>query len=567
MRTFIVTQAEAGRLPRWALAMLGVLYVVPGLIARDPWGRADAEGFGLALTMARGGLNDWLAPHVLGLALPAEGPLAPWIGAAVASLFAGVLTEHAAVRLATGLVVALGLACVWHGTYLLARRAEVQPADPFGASASRDDIGRALADAALLVTMASCGLIARVHETTAEATQFAWSAAFLLGTAQAIERPLRGGLIAAVAIAASLLTRGIPTAAFMLIVLLALPLCSPRYRLISRTMLGVALPVSIALSVAWPLLLLALHPAGAPWLQAWLDWNAGELGWPNARALIFLARNLPWFLWPTWPLALWAAWHWRHRWREPALTLPLLMGASALAMMLLSPAPSESVMLAAVLPVALLAALGLPTVKRRLVSLLDWVAVATFSLFGFVLWAYWLALQTGFPPRMAVSAARLAPGHQPESIALQAATGVLASLAWLGLVSWRISRRPQAFWRPMALSCGGLVLIWLLLQSLWLPVYDARKSYRNLASDIAATLPPDYDCVTGAPLDAAQRANFAYFGGIRFGREGQSCTWLLTQEDVSHRVTRLPEGVWQRLWQGRRPFDPGERFTLYRLER
>ena len=167
MRTFIVTQAEAGRLPRWALAMLGVLYVVPGLIARDPWGRADAEGFGLALTMARGGLNDWLAPHVLGLALPAEGPLAPWIGAAVASLFAGVLTEHAAVRLATGLVVALGLACVWHGTYLLARRAEVQPADPFGASASRDDIGRALADAALLVTMASCGLIARVHETTA----------------------------------------------------------------------------------------------------------------------------------------------------------------------------------------------------------------------------------------------------------------------------------------------------------------------------------------------------------------------------------------------------------------
>ena len=49
--------------------------------------------------------------------------------------------------------------------------------------------------------------------TTAESIQFTWGALFLLGAALAPERPWRGGLLAGTAIALSLLTRGIPSAA------------------------------------------------------------------------------------------------------------------------------------------------------------------------------------------------------------------------------------------------------------------------------------------------------------------------------------------------------------------
>ena len=110
MRPFIVTDLEAGKLPRWGLFLLCLLYVVPGFIGRDPWRTADAAGFGVALTMSRGTLADWLMPNIAGLPQPAQGPLPYWINAVFAegaTLFspAGALSEHAAVRLATALML------------------------------------------------------------------------------------------------------------------------------------------------------------------------------------------------------------------------------------------------------------------------------------------------------------------------------------------------------------------------------------------------------------------------------------------------------------------------------
>ena len=158
-----------------------------------------------------------------------------------------------------------------------------------------------------------------------------------------------------------------------------------------------------------------------------IGWNAAEVGAGSLRSLVFLARNLPWYLWPAWPLAIWATWRWRAQWRTPALALALLMGLAAFALMILTPIPTETMMLPTVVPFAMLTALALPVVQRGLVSLLDWIAVATFSLIGVVIWAYWIALLTGFPPRMADSAMRLAPGFTSNTTGLQTAAGLIAS--------------------------------------------------------------------------------------------------------------------------------------------
>ena len=562
---FIVTQHEARRLPGLVLFLVVGLYLLPGLLGRDPWGRADAEGFGIALTMARGGFADWLAPNVFGLPIIEEGPLPAWLGAALILLVGPLIGEPNAARLASGVIAASGLLWVWLATGRLAGRPEIQPADPFEVSAPARDIGRAVADAALLVCVATCGLIARIHENSSIAFQFAWFAAFAWGAATAIDRPLRGGLIAGAAIAASMLTRGLPTAVSLLAVLLLLPVAAPRYRLVRRPMLTAAVLALAALAVPWPLALFVQHPEGAEWLRAWIGWNAAEVGAGSLRSLVFLARNLPWYLWPAWPLAIWATWRWRAQWRTPALALALLMGLAAFALMILTPIPTETMMLPTVVPFAMLTALALPVVQRGLVSLLDWIAVATFSLIGVVIWAYWIALLTGFPPRMADSAMRLAPGFTSNTTGLQTAAGLIASLAWLALVWWRAARRPRAIWRPMALSSGGLLLAWVLMIVLWLPVYDARVSYRGVAVELARVLGSGNECIRGEPLDAGQRASLAYFGNLRFNQPGERCDWLLTRDDARTPIAP-PSTQWRQVWQGRRPFDTTERFVLYRRE-
>src|SRR3954471_24984910 len=68
-------------LPRWALFALGLLYILPGLIGREPWKNDDAASFGIMWTMAQGGWQDWLLPNIAGLPMTDEGPLAFWLGA------------------------------------------------------------------------------------------------------------------------------------------------------------------------------------------------------------------------------------------------------------------------------------------------------------------------------------------------------------------------------------------------------------------------------------------------------------------------------------------------------
>jgi len=49
----IVAQKSVAQLPRWALLLLCLAYVVPGFVGRQPWKNADIEAFGFMLSLAR----------------------------------------------------------------------------------------------------------------------------------------------------------------------------------------------------------------------------------------------------------------------------------------------------------------------------------------------------------------------------------------------------------------------------------------------------------------------------------------------------------------------------------
>lgn len=568
MRPFIVTELQAGKLPRWGLLLVCALYAVPGFIGRDPWRTLDAAGFGIALTMMRGDFGDWMLPNIAGQPVVNEGPLPFWIAAAFGSATHWLFGEHAAVRMAVLATLAAALVLVWYASYALARRQGVQPSDPFGASASRVDYGRAIADTGLLVLMATFGLLLRMHETTAEPAQLAWVALFLFGCAHALERPAAGGALAGTAIAASLLTRGLGHAAALLVVLVALPIASRAFRLIGRRMLAFAVPVAVALALPWPIALWQ-SSQGREHLSRWLAWNLDALSGPTLDSVGYFVQTAPWFYWPAWPVALWAAYRWRGRWSEPAVALPALATIAFALRALFAPQGAEGWLLPATAPLALLAAVGVPTLRRGIVNLIDWFAVTSFTLFGIVIWAYWIALMTGFPPRMAFRMRQMAPGFIPEGVFGEVVLGLAVTGAWLLLVRWRISRQPPMIWRPMVLSCGGVVLAWFLLMTLWLPVFNERNTYRDISAQLRSALPgngmPAGDCIVTENVERAARASFYYFARLPFAEAGTQCRWLLVQQHAPRTPTMAPtpRPEWEPRWQGRRRSDRDERFVLY----
>ncbi len=561
MRPFILTTLQAGKLPRWGLPLLCLLYALPGMIGRDPWRTADATGFGISLTMAWGGLRDWLMPNIFGDPVYDDSPFPYWI-AALAMRALPFLAEHPVGRGVTVCSMLLLFAAVWYATYRVARLPGVQPSDPFGASVSRVDFGRAIADSALLVLLATIGLIARVHETTADAGQVALIAVFLFGAAVAIDAPRPGGWLAGLAAGASLPSGGPQVWVPLLLVLACLPLLIPAYRLVRSRFWTSALPPAVAVAAIWPLALVATGPEGHQYLARWWQGNLTLAIGPALENARYLVSTIPWFFWPAWPMVIWSLWRWRTRLSEPAVGLPLLCGATLLVPALLSPRAGESLLLPMIPPMAMLAAVGLPTIKRAAVSLVDWFSVTTFTLMGLAIWAYWIAWVTGFPPVMAFKAGQLAPGFRPGNILDEIVLGLLASAAWLGLVRWRVSRQPRMIWRAVMLASCGLVLMWFLLMTLWLPMFNERNTYRDVGLAVGQHHGND-GCVASRHLNPTARTSIAYFGRVGFGPEA-TCPWLVIEDQGPLAGVIAPQEAGYRLiWEGSRRRGQDERFRLY----
>jgi 4-amino-4-deoxy-L-arabinose transferase-like glycosyltransferase len=220
-------------------------------------------------------------------------------------------------------------------------------------------------------------------------------------------------------------------------------------------------------------------------------------------------------------------------------------------------------------PLAIMAAFGLLTVKRGAINAIDWFSVMALTLCAAVIWIFWFAKLTGWPEKAARNVLKLVPGFTPELGWIAFFVALAATLGWFVLVYWRISRQPAVLWRAVVLSSGGLILIWILMMTLFLPDFNYGKSYAGVARQIADKLPADTRCID-TNVGAAQRASFAYYAELPFaGVEGGRCNLLLLQDSIKIRDDREIQAQfrgkhWVLLWEGRRPADREERFRLYR---
>ncbi|MEO0317190.1 MAG: hypothetical protein RL404_867 [Pseudomonadota bacterium] len=552
-------------LPRWWLVAMCMLYILPGIMRRDPWKVDDAAGFGIMWTMAHGTIADWLAPNIAGLPMPGEAPLAFWTGAVLIKLFGWLAGDALAARISVIVFFAVGALSVWRTAYVLGRRAEAQPLKlAFGGQPAALDYGRTLADGALLIFVACLGLLLRSHETAAPALFVALVAATFYGAACVFDQPkTRAGAGLGLALGALVLSHGwtAPLALLIAIVMLA----ALHYRHALRPVLLIALPLSLLLPALWLIARQQVVPEGLA--ATWLGSDLKELGLPTTTSLANLPKVLVWYAWPAWPIAAWAIYAWRRQ-----VSLHVLLPASGIVMLLalalFSPNLRDYELLALLPPLAILATFGLPTLKRGAINAIDWFSVMTLTALGVFLWLGWIAKQTGWPAQLAKHAFKLAPGFQPEFNLLALLVALAATVGWVLLLQWRLGRRPPVLWRAVVLSTGGLVLCWVLLMTLWLPWLNYSQSYATVAASIESNLPEDYRCVNADGLGPAQRASFAYLGNVRFAAPGgRDCEFLLVQDDGLRRrgaEMKKVEGDLTLLWQGRRAADRHEFFRLFR---
>lgn len=513
------------------LALLAGFYLLTGLTGHEPWRGDDIRYFAPVYSMLQG--EGLFFPQIGGVPFIEYPPLYYWCAALLAFITGGLLDAHDGARLASAVFTALT-------AYWVARAAERL-------------YGRLARAPAALLILGSLGLVLHAHETQPIIALMATIALVLAGIARVPEQPLTGCLQAGSGCALSILAGGIPglllTAPLFALVMMISPECrTPRAS--GGLLAGLAL--AACLGGLWPL---ALHLEMPEIFAAWRHGQWRHIaGRPlDAGEFFRVVELLSWFLWPLWPIALWALWRERRRLLQLRWLLPLLSAITAALLLAVSSDHSPPAALPLLPALALLAAGGLPTLRRGAANAFDWFSTMNFGVFAILVWIAWTAQAFAWPPGLARYVARAAPAFTlPQAEALpQILLGLGICLLWL-ILNWQLPRAPG---RAAIRWAMGMTMLWCLAVTLLMPWFDHGRSYRPMAEALnEALVPYAGECVAGRKLPDSIRGMLDYYTGLRPdpAPDGTTpCRLLLLYSDRKAEEPVPPEG-WKPAWTFRR---------------
>jgi 4-amino-4-deoxy-L-arabinose transferase-like glycosyltransferase len=419
-----------------------------------------------------------------------------------------------------------------------------------------------------LLFAGSLGLWDRAHQLSPELGLMLGIALAVYGFALGLRRAVAGGVMLGLGVVVAFLSRGLMGPIWLVVTAMVLPAFAAWRTKAYAIAIAVALAIALPLSLAWP---------------AWLHWHAPDrlAAWWAADGFaayfaplaqgdsdpLYVVKNLPWFAWPALPLALWTLWMRARGFNgglaQPGVELCTTLAAVSLVALSVMPDPRATYLMAVLVPLVLLAAIEVDTLTRGFSAALDWFGILTFGLLAVIVWAIWFEARAY---GMTLGVARLfrdiEVGYQPPFHLVAFAVSAFLSLLWIALVrpARRSNRRAVLNWT------AGMVLVWGLYTTIWLPYLDSRRSYRGVAESLAVALPRE-GCVASRNLGEAQRALFAYFATLETVREEDhprpGCIYLLVQYGRLDDATPSEPG-WDPVWDGHRRGDDTERYVLYR---
>lgn len=535
--------------PRGVLLAATVLtYLLFGSVGHDPWKGDDAVHIGVIKSMVDSG--DWLVPQLAGEVFSDYPPLYFCIGKLTAMSMAWLLPFHDAARLASvvcgaALFAALG-ACAQ--SLLGARDGE--------------NIGAI----AVIIGLGTLGFLVPLHEAQPMIAVLASLSLAYCGLATVVTRPWPGGLLFGVGLGLIELSGGFSNLLYGAPLALLLPLVSPawRERNILAALCGGMLLAAAIVFAHW-LLLMAQDPGAH---ELWLQREFEDLTPKQdvGARLAKLSETIAWFAWPALPLAGWSLWAERHKLRSPAVVLPLTAFLLVLANIVVSGGTRDALLLPLVPPLILLAACGIGAMRRGLANAFDWFGMMSMTFFMFLVWIGYVAMATGWPPRLARQVVRLEPGFELQFSTVPLVVGLALTACWLALIlaGARAPSRAAVHW------AAGTLVFWGLAMVLWMPWIDYGRSYRMVSGSLATALAAHPgSCIAARNLGEPQRASFYYFNGIMTQREirpnALPCRLLLAQQ-TGRGVETPPGNTWRKVWEDRRRGDRNEMFRLYSRE-
>lgn len=537
---------HSGSLPKptekpWVLLLLCFIWLWPGILGHDPW--KPEEPYVMAVIDAMLRTGNWVLPAIQGVPYLDSPPLYYWVAAGfVKVLSPWLLTSYDAARLATPLFMSV--------TMLMA------------GMSGRDLIGRRYGRSVIMVLIGCIGLIVNGHAMIPLVATMAGLAAAFYALSLTLRSPGLAGALLGAATVEVFLTSSLLEVALIWVVVVMLPAFSAWRGKHFAITVAMALLVSVPVSVIWPLELYKTYPSA---FHDW--WTLHALGPLNGFGHVgmfhefgYYTYNTLWFAWPAWPLAAWTLYRTR-RYDEPVIQLPLMFAGVVLILLTMSDRQSMDYALPMLLPLSVLAAIELDNLRRGAAAFLNWFGVMAFGLFGLLIWAGWLAMNFGWPEKLAERARFFSPFYHPQVSVLAAIFALLATIAWV----WAVTRRHLRGRQAVTNWAAGMILLWGLGLTLWLPWLDATKSYRPVVDSMMQAMPKGERCVATYDDNLIAIVSWRSFVGqslIPFDRdEPVPCDyWLLAQTPDPGQV---PAG-WEVIWTGGRPREKVEIFALLR---
>ncbi|TDR82090.1 ArnT family glycosyltransferase [Paludibacterium purpuratum] len=521
----------------WVLLLLAFIWLWPSILGHDPWKPDEPYVLAVVLDMLKHG--HWLVPTIQGSPWLENPPLYYWVASVfVRWLSPWLLAAHDAARLATPFFMAIALCCV--------------------GGAGRELIGRRHGRSAVLILIGCIGLIDTGHQMTSSAAGFAGFAAAFYALALCLRLPALSGALLGLGSTVLFLASSLLDVSLLWAVVLLLPVFPAWRNKRYATTVTMALLFGLPLMLVWPVAFLRYYPdLFALW---WRDHALGEMA-GFARPDFFhdfgyYFKTSLWYAWPAWPLAGWSLYR-RRQLDQPMMQLPGLFFGVFIVLLTLSGVQATKNTMPLLLPLALMAAIELDSLRRGAAAALNWFGLMTFGFFGLLIWFGWAAMNFGWPARLAGRAHYFSPYYVPHVSVPMALCALFATLVWV----WALTRRNLRGRQAVTNWVAGITLFWGLAGTLWLPWLDALKSYRPVVDDMVRQQPAAGGCISAEASDWMGRLSWQYYAGIELRTDpAANCPLRLVTRPRSER----PDPDWQVLWQGSRPREDDEIFVLER---
>lgn len=515
------------------VAIVFALWITPGTIGRDLWKADEPYSFGLVNHIVKTG--DWVVPTLAGEPFMEKPPLLYITAAFFAKTLSPWLQLHDAARVAV--ILYMGL-CVF-----------------FIGLAARELLGKGFFSIAAIMLIGAAGLQETAHKLITDTVMICGISLGLYGLALSRRRHILGGVLLGAGAGVGFMSKGLLAPGMLGITALLLPLLFSAWRKKEYVLTLLAATVSaLPWFVIWPLALYMRSPALFHewfWTQNIGRFMSNSLVGQRHSPFYYLTQ-LPYFALPAWPLACWALWKARGRWSESVeIHLPLV---SFLVMLLvLSSASSirDIYALPMLLPLTLLATVGVHTVPARVQRILTWIAVVLFGMAAAALWFGYAALVSGVPAAVAKRLYFQQPDYVPHFALTAFALGTAFSLWWVLAV-----RRSFSIVSGYVLGWTvGIVMVWGLLMTLWLPWFESGSGYQPMLTRLKQQLPPASTHVMSYGLGESERALLEYYTGVlprRIEINGVlDCDYVLIETGSRRMETPLGK-EWKTVWEERR---------------